>query len=325
MRILQEVIYRPVNRQDKEDLIYFLTDIFKIPYPRELWEWKYENHGLGTYAVVAEYKNSLIGHYGALPRKVLYKGKEGLSGLICDVAVAPQFRGLLRKQGVFWGLVNTFKELFMGEKNKVFKMCFGFPMPRARKVALRLGLYEDIEPIYNFNFEKYEKDMFLKYKFLYKKKEYEERVPNDLVEILWNEMINSLNSHLGKDFILNKRDLQTLEWRIKQPNTRLKVVVLFKLNRPKALMLLNEKQGELLLYDYIGDISEIGKNINALMKISNIKSLKARFPIWLKKFLRGSSYTLSQTEIYLVGSKITGPPASEIRGKFFYTFADEDV
>jgi len=319
------VIYRPVNKQDKKNLISFLTKTFKTPYSQEMWEWKYEKHGLGTYAVVAEYKNSLIGHYGALPREVIFKNEEGLSGLICDVAVAPHFRGLLRKRGVFWNLVNSFKDFFMGEKNKVFKMCFGFPMPRARKVALRLGLYEDIEPIYNFNFGEPKKDMFLKYKLLYRKKEYEEKIPKDLIETLWREMINSFKSHFGKDFILNKRDFRALEWRIKQPNARFKVIVLFKLNRPKTLMLLKERQKEILLYDYIGDISEAGKNINALMKILNIKSLKARFPVWLKKFLRESKYTLSQTEIYLVGSKITGPLAYEIKGKFFYTFADEDV
>ncbi len=325
MIVMQDIVYRSVSKEDKDKIVSFLSEVFGVPYSHTLWEWKYKDHNLGTYAVIADYKSNIIGHYGALPRKMLYKGEEVLSGLICDVAVAPKFRGILRKRGVFYNLVQTFKNLYVSEKRRIFKMCYGFPTTRARKVALKLELYEDVEPIYHFIFELKKIRMPIWDKLLYKKAEYKKEPPSKIVDTLWKKMANSFKSIFGNDFILNKRDSSYLSWRIKQPNLNIKAIVIFTFNKPSALFLIAQKKEKILLYDYIGDIRVLGKNIKLLLSLIKIKEIEARFPIWIKQFFKELDFNFYKTDIVLVGNKLTGPYASDIRGKFFYTFADEDV
>jgi len=322
---LQGIIFRQVSETDKEQIAKFLSEIFNIKYTTNQWNWKYKEHGLGIYAILAEKDNKVVGHYGAVPRKVLYKGGEYLSGLICDVAVAYNLRGILKKKGIFYNLVHTFKDCYVPEgKYRKLKICYGFPMDRARKVALKLNLYEDIENIYEFIFENNSNITFLVSLF-FKYKKFRE-VPPLLVQYLWQRMKKSFDNIFNKDYIMNIRDEKYLNWRTKQPSAQFKIVTLFKYGRPIALFLIRERENEFLLYDYIGNIKDIGENIKIFLRISPYKKLKARFPEWIKKFFpKDLHFTIKKTNIFLVGNKLTGPKATELKGKFFYTFADEDV
>lgn len=139
---------------EETKVVKFLSSVFGIDYPLDLWHWKYKDHGLGTYEAIAKLGEEIIGHFGGLPRRVYYKGKYGLSALICDVAVSPKYRGLFRRKGIFYYLFHKFMEEYVSEdlEKRVFILGYGFPTLKARKLALKLGLYEDVEKVAEFLF-----------------------------------------------------------------------------------------------------------------------------------------------------------------------------
>lgn len=126
------------------DKKYFpaLQALFKLSFKRvlspELWHWKYAHPQ--AQALCTWNKDGLTGHYGGIPRDILFFGEQKKAVQIGDVMVNPAQRGALSRKGPFFMMASTFIERYIGF-GKPFLLGFGFPNARAMQVAEHLGLY----------------------------------------------------------------------------------------------------------------------------------------------------------------------------------------
>ena len=121
---------------------------FKKVLSTELWQWKYA-HPLAQ-ALCTWNKDSLTGHYGGMPRDILFFGEQHTAVQIGDVMVDPTQRGALNRKGPFFMMASTFIESYIGF-GKPFLLGFGFPNARAMQVAEYLGLYSPVGQMLKFS------------------------------------------------------------------------------------------------------------------------------------------------------------------------------
>lgn len=132
---------KPFEQQHFPQLLSLFQQSFNESVSAEFWRWKYASEQAQT--LCAWEGNTLIAHYGGIPRDILYFSEAQLSVQIGDVMVNPQHRGILTRSGVFFRMAATFLEQYIGYE-KPFLLGFGFPNERAMKVAEHLGLYTEV-------------------------------------------------------------------------------------------------------------------------------------------------------------------------------------
>ncbi|MEZ0360665.1 MAG: GNAT family N-acetyltransferase [Hydrogenobacter sp.] len=299
---------RPYMEGDEEGIRELFRTVFGKEMSKELWQWKYKAHGLGTMVYVAEDKGRIIAHYGAVPRRCLFFGKEVISAVISDSMVHPNYRGLFKKEGVFAKLVKEFINNYLPiEGKRVIYFGYGFPMQRARLVALRLGIYEDVESATELLIKRGDMRFY---------ERLEEVKDPSLANFLWNGMKD-------RKFILNVRNRTVLEWRSNMPGADFSFFMYGSLFTPKALLLLRRDTDPPKLYDYVGRLKYMGRALSSLAK--RVGAFTLRIPPWTRQLLKDVDFEELPAETYLVANKLTGPRAQEIKGRFFYMYGDEDT
>ncbi|ADO45550.1 hypothetical protein Hydth_1162 [Hydrogenobacter thermophilus TK-6] len=299
---------RPYREGDEDGIRELFRLVFGKEMSRELWHWKYKAHRLGTMVYVVEHEGRIIAHYGAIPRRCFYLGREVISAVISDSMVHPNYRAIFRKENIFYRLAKEYilhHAPIEGERKIYFG--YGFPMERARRLAIKLGLYEDVEKV---------KEVVIKQG---SRKFYErlEQVKDpSLASFLWNKMKRN-------DLILNVRDRAVLEWRSSMPDAKFSFFMYGSLFTPKALLLLRTDTDPPKLYDYVGKLKYMGRALSALSK--QVGAFFVKMPPWAVKLLKHVSFEELPSETYLVANRLTGPRAEEIKGKFFYMLGDEDT
>lgn len=108
----------------------------------ELWRWKYDK-GLGR-AIAAYRGEDIVGYYGAVQRRISFRGQPALALQICDVMVDPTERAAMTKQGVFFQITSTFLETYFGYLDTHF-LAYGFPNLRHMRLGERIGFYGEVE------------------------------------------------------------------------------------------------------------------------------------------------------------------------------------
>ena len=107
-----------------------------------LWRWKYRDTprpGMGAWR-----DGRLMAFYGAMPRRVLYRGQPASTVQIGDVMVHPTERGVMTRSGPFQIAASTFIDRSVGY-GRPHLFGFGFPTDKALKVAQKLGLYAQVD------------------------------------------------------------------------------------------------------------------------------------------------------------------------------------
>jgi len=136
-----------------------LQSLFKLSFKKylspELWQWKYANQQAQALCVWEE--NNLVGHYGGMPRDILFFGEPKMAVQIGDVMVDPSNRGALSRKGPFFLMAATFIDHYIGFE-KPFLLGFGFPNRRAMQVAEHLGLYASVGQMLKFSWPVYKLD-----------------------------------------------------------------------------------------------------------------------------------------------------------------------
>lgn len=122
-------------------LLSLFKQSFNESVSAKFWQWKYSSKQ--AQALCAWEGDTLIAHFGGIPREILYFSKSKTAVQIGDVMVHPQHQGVLTKSGVFFRMAATFLDLYIGF-GKPFLLGFGFPNERAMKVAEHLGLYTEV-------------------------------------------------------------------------------------------------------------------------------------------------------------------------------------
>lgn len=129
-----------------------MFDLFKKIFHHDMtsamWQWKYDLNSGREIGVWRD--NQLIAHYGGASRKILFFGQPQTAVQIGDVMVDTSERGTLTRKGPFFLMAATFLERYIGY-GKPYLVGFGFPNERAMKVAVRLGLYDEVGYMVEFS------------------------------------------------------------------------------------------------------------------------------------------------------------------------------
>lgn len=132
----------PVGAAEREAMRALFVRVFGHPLSEDEWHWKYADGGgvgVGLYE-----EGQLLAHYGGMPRRVLFEGREALACQVCDVMVDPACRRALTRRGPLWQITSRFLELQIGDVQPHL-LGFGFPTDRHHLAAERLGLYGSVD------------------------------------------------------------------------------------------------------------------------------------------------------------------------------------
>lgn len=122
------------SADDREAIAQLFQTVFGYALSPELWRWKYGD-GRGN-AILAYHGESLVAHYGAMYRDILFDGRRDWALQVGDVMVHPAHRAVMTKQGAFFQMTATWDEVYG-------PLAFGFPTRRSMQLGERLGIYAD--------------------------------------------------------------------------------------------------------------------------------------------------------------------------------------
>lgn len=135
-----DMVVRDLTPGDMADVLDLHRLVFGGDASAQWYEWKYR---LGQGEAVGVWcGNDLIAHCAGLPRTFLHQGVPRLDLQIGDVMVAPQWRGILTRQGPFFHASNGLYASRLG-KNRPYAVGFGFPNARHLRLAVKSGLSWD--------------------------------------------------------------------------------------------------------------------------------------------------------------------------------------
>jgi hypothetical protein len=228
-------LYKP---GDEIGIVKLFKEIFGREMTIEEWRWKYTGQGnKKVYSSIAVNEtNEVIAHYGGVPHRMIYHGKEIYGLSIGDVMVHPTFRGL-----------KLFKKAAAMVPDEAaidgFILGYGFPNERALQLPEKLGLYEKIEDVFEANKEvRFHKNMNrLLYKFF--PISYDDRRINKLWE--------SVKDTFGLSVV---RDREYLQWRYeKHPFFSYELWGLRKRwsRRLQGLAVLRNEEEKMLIIDFV--------------------------------------------------------------------------
>lgn len=141
---------RSLQRRDLPEFFGLFEQSFGHPMTSAMWEWKYG--GTDSRELCAWHEGKMAGHYGGMPRQILFFGQPRTAVQIGDVMVSSDQRGALTRSGPFFRMAATFLEQYIGY-GKPYLVGFGFPNERAMKVAEKLGLYAEVGRIVEIRWE----------------------------------------------------------------------------------------------------------------------------------------------------------------------------
>jgi hypothetical protein len=114
--------------------------IFHSHFDEHLFAWRYtQRQGVN---VCAWDGDTLVAHYGVVPRQVFWRGRILPACQNGDVMVAEAYRGRLTRKGAFFLTATAATTAVLGH-GKLAEIGYGFPNRRAFLVAERLGIYAE--------------------------------------------------------------------------------------------------------------------------------------------------------------------------------------
>lgn len=240
-----------------------IQDLFHHVFGGELgnahYQWKYGSNAGGVVALI---ENKVIAHCGALMRPVLIRGVPHSIAQLVDVMVHPSYRGILRKQGVFFEITASAIEIFG-------PLAFGFPNTRHLNLGQKHGFYEPVDPLTELRWQT-NKSSF--------------RGIDRLVEIDFSnphhcKKINQLWIDMADDLKNNTVGIRDLNW-IRSRYLQHPVyqhfffaVICRWTGRWKGIVIGREENNSLLVLDWIGRLSMLTSLVNAAVRIAKKHNL----------------------------------------------------
>lgn len=120
---------------DEGEINELFNSVFNRRRRLENWHWKFRNNPEGSKLINAVADSKLVGHLGALNRRIVIKGREHSALLEVDGMTHPDYG----RQGIFTTLG---KELLSDSKEKGADLAYGFPNEYAMPGHRKLGCVE---------------------------------------------------------------------------------------------------------------------------------------------------------------------------------------
>ena len=243
------------NKQKFTAVQALFQESFNQPISAEFWQWKYASKQVAELCIWEG--KTLVGHYGGIPRKILYFSQAQMAIQIGDVMVHPLQRGILTRSGAFFRMAATFLERYIGF-GKPFLLGFGFPNERAMKVAEHLGLYTEVGKMVEISWpvSKSRPRLFSCLRLIDKTNASDF---THTIDLFWQAMAEDL-----KDAIVGIRDYDYLLNRyLQHPNQPYQIFLVKHriTNKPYGIVILDIKEQRCDIVDIIAPL----KNIPILM------------------------------------------------------------
>ncbi len=306
--------YRP---GDEEGITALFKDIFGREMSLGEWRWKYKRPGKdAVYASIAEdVDGGIIGHYGAIPQRMLHCGKEITGASIGDVMISPKFRGLKN----FKALTHKIEDILYEAH---FLMVYGFPTEKTlMRPAEAVGIFTRVEEV----LEAWKVASFHNNGRGFLCKLFPMRFEDTRIDALWNASKKEIT-------LAVIRDREYLQWRYR--DHPLLPYELWGLRRRAGSQLLGlavikrATPDRFMVMDVVfrkGFLPALIEKVENLAFRSGAKTLHLWLPQPYLTILReiGFGIRLSGTTI-----PCTTHPGflhkDDIRGRFFYTMGDTD-
>jgi len=313
MPYIKEIrLYKP---GDEHGIVRLFKEIFSREMTLEEWRWKYTRPNSNkVYASLAADENGqIVAHYGGMPQRMVYRGREILGMAIGDVMVHPSFRGtkLFKKVAELLPIVSAQDGFILG---------YGFPNERAMKLPEKLGIYEKVEDVWESAKEPQFKNDHVRLMY----KMFPLSYDDSRIDTLWESLKNDIKISII-------RDREYLKWRYK--NHPLFTYELWGIKKRwqqklTGLVVLRRDGENLLLIDFLcplQSLSAVFQKTENYAFVSGFKNLKLWHPEYLNPKLNAKGFYVSKTATCI--PRTTHPAwlkKDEIKGKFFYTMGDTD-
>ena len=299
-----------------------ITVLFKQIFGREMtldeWRWKYQSLGEKVYSVVGENSSGkIVAHYGLIPHRMVFEGKEGRTVMIADVMVDANYRGM-----------KSLKKLvkFPEEPVRAGGVPFGYGFPGENILMLpaeKLGLFERVEDVMEASKEiGREGHNVRRYLFSF----FELGCRDERIDELWKAFRETFP-------VMIIRDRRFLEWRYERhPLHRYTVLGMRKRWRKELIgiaVLRRFNEEESLLMDFLYRQSSFSVLLSGVERYVASTFRTKRLKVWIPPMLaghfrdRGYSIKPAGTSIPLTTHAKTFRK-EQIRDRFFYTMGDTD-
>ena len=313
MKEVEEI--RLYREGDEIGITRLFYEVFGREMSLEEWRWKYTGRGnRKVYSAVAvNERDGIVAHYGGMPHRMIYQGREVYGLAIGDVMVHAKYRR-----------PKLFKEVASLVPEEAVKdgiiLGYGFPNDRALRLPEKLGLYEKIEDVCEANKEATFRNTPARYVY----KLFPLRYDDSKIDDLWDEVKNS--------YVLSVvRSGDYLRWRYQRhPLFSYELWGLRKRWSSRlcglAVLRREDERGRVLIVDFVCPAHEMDA---LFQKIENVVCGKKRLTLWHPEHLKqkitqmGFSVGFAGTSVPRTTHKQT-LRKNEMAGRFFYTMGDTD-
>lgn len=306
-------LYRP---GDESAITKLFQEVFGRVMSLQEWRWKYvESHPSKVYASVAEDdQGNIVGHYGGVHVRLIYKGQPARGLAICDVMIHPAYRSMraLKSLSSLIPPVAVQDGIITG---------YGFPtLNTLYRPAIRFGIYEKVEDVLEGTKETEFHNGPVRYRYRFAPLKYSDR----RIDILWETCKKGLS-------LAAVRNREYLVWRYK--NHPLFKYELWGMKRRfgtrlLGIVVIRREEHRLLLMDFL---SSEAMFTPLFQKMENYAFSTGRKPVmlWFPPFLREKITALgfSTQAAPTVIPRTTYESAlkkEEMKNRFFYTMGDTD-
>ncbi len=144
-----EYSIRPYRAHDEHGILALFNAVFAegnsafAPRTLEHWSWQFRLNPHGHHTFVAEDATGrIVGNYTAIPTQWLDRGVPMLGAQAVDTCVAPEFRRVLKRDGLFLQLARAFFDTYgRPERDRIV---YGFPNPQAFRIGTRILDYRPV-------------------------------------------------------------------------------------------------------------------------------------------------------------------------------------
>lgn len=303
--------------QDAPAIRELFATVFDHEISPAFWEWKYA-HGRGE-AILAWRDDQLIAHYGGVARDFVVRGTLIPAIAPCDVMVRPSDQG--GRRGPFFLTTATFLERFVSNQGP-YRLAFGFPNARARRVGELLGFYGD--PVASVT-EITWSSRSLGFNPQVKTTRIGPDDAHDDLDRVWEQMQNDL-----ADDIVGVRDSQFIQYRyLQHPEIRYDVyLVQHRRGETLGAIVLKPEAKHCLLMDVVGPMRHIPVLIAQARRAAG-RLGKRRLRMWITEpyaqRFQGTGGAFNPLDVAIPSNAWTsGPSLESLRDAWWLTAGDTD-
>jgi len=310
-----------IGPEDQPAVNLLFETVFGQSMSPRMWHWKYgpgRGHAIGLWE-----GDSLIAHYGGIPRQLSVAGVPIMASQSCDAMVAPHARGAFVRKGPFFQVCATYVENFVGYGTN-HPLSFGFANERSFRLPHRLGVYTD--PVTRILELSWSASFFRSHLWTMRTIDPSRSDDASLINVLWHRMACEL-----EPLVVGVRNAAYLSDRYQNhPQYKYGLYLVYHrwLRKPLAVVVVKKDGDRLELLDWVAGIESIPRIVRAARLLAARSGMQEAYTIAslpVSKYLSKTFPEEKDTNIAVPSNAWTNAPDSEIlQDKLWLTGGDTD-